>query len=338
MLKIRSIPAGQVAIQNAFHGSRPPLTFTVDGLKGQMSFQSKALGEGDEPDVVLGLTFGDEPGWIAFGRPVFSSLIERFDEQLASHPTAHAALALETLFASSLDALEEKAGRPILLTSVLKDIPDEEAVIVDFNVDIEHLGSSRGSIGLSTAGARLLATMIDGQPTSRHGGSDLYFPVAVCLAASRLSVDELTALQAGDVILVENIAESSAKPLVVVGDHLIFPASFGPRGLKIEGAATRARGSALEWCMEQQPESSSQNASDKTEIGDLPVKVTFEIGRLELTLAEVQRLGSGSVLPLGKPVDQAVDIVANGRKIGRGSIVSIGDSIGVEVTRIFSGR
>jgi len=39
--------------------------------------------------------------------------------------------------------------------------------------------------------------------------------------------------------------------------------------------------------------------------------------------------------PLARPLDDSVDILANGRRIGCGALVQIGDSIGVRVTRLF---
>jgi type III secretion protein Q len=60
------------------------------------------------------------------------------------------------------------------------------------------------------------------------------------------------------------------------------------------------------------------------------------VGRLDLPLTEVRRLAPGYVLPLAKPSENAVDVVANGRKIGHGSLMMIGDSIGVRIERLFS--
>ena len=62
--------------------------------------------------------------------------------------------------------------------------------------------------------------------------------------------------------------------------------------------------------------------------------VHFEVGRLELSLGEIRRLAPGAVLPLMRPLDEALDIVANGRRIGSGTIVRIGDAVGVRVTRL----
>lgn len=76
-------------------------------------------------------------------------------------------------------------------------------------------------------------------------------------------------------------------------------------------------------------------AAPDTDLDGLPVRLMFELGRVELSLGEIRRLAPGAVVPLARPRDEALDIVANGRRIGRGSIVAIGDSLGVRVTRLF---
>jgi type III secretion protein Q len=40
------------------------------------------------------------------------------------------------------------------------------------------------------------------------------------------------------------------------------------------------------------------------------------------------------VFDLSKPLSQSVDILANGRRVGSGELVRLGDSIGVRVTRL----
>ena len=70
-------------------------------------------------------------------------------------------------------------------------------------------------------------------------------------------------------------------------------------------------------------------------LDELPVTLVFELGRSELPLAAVQGLAPGAVIPLGRDPGEAVDIVANGRRIGRGEIVRIGDELGIRVVRLF---
>lgn len=70
------------------------------------------------------------------------------------------------------------------------------------------------------------------------------------------------------------------------------------------------------------------------DLDDLPVRLVFEVGRVELSLGELQRLGPGALVPLGRPLEEPLDIMANGRRLGRGTLVQIGESLGVRIVSI----
>jgi type III secretion protein Q len=75
-------------------------------------------------------------------------------------------------------------------------------------------------------------------------------------------------------------------------------------------------------------------AADEPDVGRTPVKVVFEVGRVDLSLTEAQALLPGAVIPVGRLAGEGLDIVANGQRIGYGTIVNVGGSIGVRVTRL----
>lgn len=64
---------------------------------------------------------------------------------------------------------------------------------------------------------------------------------------------------------------------------------------------------------------------------DVAVPITAEIGRTELPLAEVLRLGTGSVVELDKSADEPVDILVNGKLLATGEVVVVGDRFGVRI-------
>ncbi len=49
---------------------------------------------------------------------------------------------------------------------------------------------------------------------------------------------------------------------------------------------------------------------------------------------EVQDLAPGVLLPIERSAGEVIDIVANGRRIGVGELVKIGDKLAVRVTRL----
>ncbi len=78
----------------------------------------------------------------------------------------------------------------------------------------------------------------------------------------------------------------------------------------------------------------AQTQHETVNLDDLPLRLTCELGRLDLTLGELCELGEGSVLPLGRRPERAVDLVINGRRMGLGRLVTIGDDLGVQIERL----
>lgn len=69
-------------------------------------------------------------------------------------------------------------------------------------------------------------------------------------------------------------------------------------------------------------------------LGDVELNVTIELGRTEMFVEDVLRLGVGSVVPLDKLAGDPVDIFANDRLIGRGEVLVLNDNFCVRVSEI----
>jgi type III secretion protein Q len=74
------------------------------------------------------------------------------------------------------------------------------------------------------------------------------------------------------------------------------------------------------------------------ELDEIEVALSFELGRLNVELRELKSIGPGYLFPLGRDPAHAIDIIVNGRKIGQGEIVQIGETIGVRATRLYGGE
>jgi len=66
----------------------------------------------------------------------------------------------------------------------------------------------------------------------------------------------------------------------------------------------------------------------------VPVKVSVEVGRAKMTLAELVKLAPGSVVELDRDAHQPVDILVGGKLVARGEVVTIGEKYGVRVTNV----
>jgi flagellar motor switch protein FliN len=69
---------------------------------------------------------------------------------------------------------------------------------------------------------------------------------------------------------------------------------------------------------------------------DVEVEITLEIGRRRMRIADVLKLATGQTLELAKAAGEPLDIFVNGRLLGRGEAVVLGDRYGVRITEIAS--
>lgn len=69
-------------------------------------------------------------------------------------------------------------------------------------------------------------------------------------------------------------------------------------------------------------------------LADVDLQITVELGRAQMPLRDVLALSPGSVVELDKLAGEPVDILINGKLIGRGEVVVIEDMFGVRVTEI----
>ena len=68
---------------------------------------------------------------------------------------------------------------------------------------------------------------------------------------------------------------------------------------------------------------------------DMNVPVTISIGRTEISVRRLLQLGPGSVLKLGKPIDEPVDLYLRDNKFATGSVVVVDGRFAVKITQIF---
>ncbi len=69
---------------------------------------------------------------------------------------------------------------------------------------------------------------------------------------------------------------------------------------------------------------------------DLPVTVSIELGRTRLQVDDILRLGQGSVVELEKTAGEPLEILVQGRPIGKGEVVVVNEKYGIRLTDIIT--
>ena len=60
--------------------------------------------------------------------------------------------------------------------------------------------------------------------------------------------------------------------------------------------------------------------------------MTVQIGQAQMTLAELVKLGSGSLVTLDRDAHEPADIFVNGKLVARGEVVTIDEKYAIRVS------
>ncbi len=83
-----------------------------------------------------------------------------------------------------------------------------------------------------------------------------------------------------------------------------------------------------------EPEAEAASPMDLLLDVELPVSVSF--GRTRLPLEDLLKLGAGSVIELGRNIDDPVELIVNNRVVALGEVVVVDGNYGVRIQRIAS--
>ena len=66
----------------------------------------------------------------------------------------------------------------------------------------------------------------------------------------------------------------------------------------------------------------------------VPLHVSVVVGSCTMSIGEILKLGTGSIVELDRDVTQPVDLLVNDRPIARGEIVAIDEAFGLRITEL----
>ncbi|UYG04688.1 type III secretion system cytoplasmic ring protein SctQ [Halomonas sp. LR3S48] len=342
----------QVTILNALHRPRLALALSL----GERALRLRIVAEAGPPSlpVALGLSIGGAPALLELCHDSLALLTDRLALRtgLEACEPGLAALWLEYALLEWIEPLEARLGVALQLDEAPPSA--EEAVAIRISLHLEADGhASHLRLSLGAAAMRAVAPLLGALPAVEpRPCSALPISVQWLAGHQRLRLDELRGLMPGDVVLLERPAEALAiagrsmakvveqddglklltPPTAGHGDDLDVPRNDLPSNDSLKNhprSNDRSRDAMAEDSRSPKPP-----PTDAAALDGLPMRLVCELGRLELSLGELRELGPGSVLPLSRPTENAVDLVVNGRPMGRGRLVEIGDSLGVQIVRL----
>lgn len=90
----------------------------------------------------------------------------------------------------------------------------------------------------------------------------------------------------------------------------------------------------LDSSADPQAEQKPQSARDLEAVYDIPVQISAVLGRANMQVSQLLKLGRGAVVELDRKVGEAIDIYVNNRLVARGEVVVVDERLGVTMTEI----
>ena len=326
-----AVDPDHVDILNMFRRNAVPVQLNISGLSGTLSIADRACPL-VEP-VAIPLSVGPWAGKLVLPAGMLQPLLQRRGVvgNVTDLTPLQRSILLEHLLAGLLNELEAAIARPIRFDWL--DQVAEFDVILPWVIQLEDF-PRHAELHLSTGAARALGQFINKFPGDDPGAlaPSIVFPIQLCAGTQSLTVSELKSLHPGDVILCGE--PPGTDTFAILSDRFFAPTRTDGDNHVLD-AAWKPLNQTQESLMKSQTKiDTATTPGDPDQFEDLPVQLVFEIGRCELPLSEIRKLGEGSIVPTAPGTANAVNILANGRLVGNGELVKIGAGIGVRVLRL----
>jgi type III secretion system YscQ/HrcQ family protein len=176
-------------------------------------------------------------------------------------------------------------------------------------------------------------------------GAQLRVKLPLVAAEVGVTVHEVEQLGLGDVVLVPalsskdlthvNLAISPGTAIIGRIDRSKVIIERLGRSMSTSDAAAGAKPApAPKPGAAAAPPAAKEPVVPAAEIETLPLKIVFDLGDVEMTLAELKSLVPGQSIDLAREPGSAVRLTVNGVRIGAGEIVEIGGRLGVRITEL----
>ncbi|MFO1186346.1 MAG: flagellar motor switch protein FliN [Alphaproteobacteria bacterium] len=89
--------------------------------------------------------------------------------------------------------------------------------------------------------------------------------------------------------------------------------------------------------VETEEGSAQKFAADLQAVYDVQVNVSAVLGKTEMEVSQLLKLGRGAIVELDRKIGEAIDIYVNNRLVARGEVVVVEDRLGITMTEIVKG-
>ncbi len=250
-------------------------------------------------------------------------------------------IAIEIAFEQLLDQLAEAGHCSTTLIAVPLEIaPEEESCHLAFKFERKDDQTNfSGAIRTSNQAMAWLLEKLMQMPTMPTEAMD-HIPLALYfhIGHTTFTADDFIQVARNDIIMLDSDLSAVRQTVTI----RVAP-GFSLNG-RIDTTHRIVVESKLETDMENKMAESVATADgdapepeapeplrDATKIDEIPILMEFQVGQAQISFAELSRLQPGYIFEPGVDLEKPVTIKANGKAIGLGQLVTIGDRVGVRV-------
>lgn len=324
----------EVRLQNELFGRQRRLPFSITNSKYELVFS--LLGEDFAPAVSLKIDALQQECWIALRDDLISAHI--FDlfkiDKLDSLPPVALTMAAEALLEGPLHELQQSLGTTVSIQEVRLGAPPETSTKSRLYFQITRMADKFTSVGYLLGEDLIwqsIGRLISKYPIEQvNEFGRVPVPGTIELGTSDMPIKDFNNLVAMDILLLDQCQFLSEQGVILrLPFGMNFKAKLQENRLTI-GSIMQDKPIVKNLTAEKPPTGgTSEQVTLNTD--EIPIRLTFELGEVDLPLRELKGLKAGYTFELQSSINKPVTIKANRQTIATGELLQIGEQIGVRI-------
>jgi len=303
-----------------------PVDMLIDGK--QYSFQLRPWHRSlrNHSGAGVALKIGDRESNLKLERESLAVLLLRYAtvEEMTCLSSELRIAVMEAVLSPLLRTLEILCKAPVSVAQYPHQERSQEAhVMLGFTLAIEAGVSIGGVLSFNAALLPAIRSEIDRWSLPYESRwEDLRTTIYFELGTSVLPVDEVKCLKPDDVVVLEHCSYFSYQKM-----RLRIPPN-----LRLTG---QLQGNTLVIENKEKFSMPPESQEETTDIDDLSVKLTFDLGEKTIAFGDLKQLQVGYTFELDGTLEELVKIRNHQQCIGVGELVQIGSRVGVRIVKFF---
>lgn len=332
-IAIRRMDMGEAKLRQSLFRSRGPLSLGIADTTASLWYLGEACAPAAKSTIRLRCHIGEHGCCLILPVQMLEDVLRIADANLNLHALDHDLLPaiLLGLLGADFERAETALGCGLDLAPWQEDTPVAGPTLL-FRCDLRNRTYHFQLVPESSSLLERLTQILASLPHARRALPEVHAPLILSLGSAILPLREIERLKPGDVIIPTAPPLAADKAYAVLSDRWLAEAHLDATDLTLTTPLRDTRQALME--TNGMSKLTSGDQVEDTTLGELPLKLTFEIGRLDLPVGELQGLAPGYVFNLARTPGQWVDICVSGRRIGTGELVQIGEQLGVRLTRL----